>query len=720
MKNYSLLPLVGLLVTAQAQAYGWNYPAPEKAPEAGQSNGKTVLFDVSHGGTEGNADWVIDGAFSDFADALVTQGYRVKEYRGVDLNGNGVIDYVDDLNQPNAQGNEAIITYSAIAEADVLVLAETNRPFTQTEYAALEQFVAAGKGIFFIADHYNADRNLNTWDATEVFNGYNRSALSQYNLGGAYGDLRNPQQANAGWLAQNFGIRFRFNGVDYKAGVSGVEPSNQTEGLTQGVEPILMAAGATLAIVDETKAKGLVYFSSSDTPTKWRHAVDSGIYLGGRAEGPYVAIAKSGAGKAAFIGDSSPIEDASPKYKRQDNGNSKKTYPGWTDPGHASVLAVNIINWLATPESYTEFGSVAHPAGEPTPSPMVAVEQDDPDNGQPWSQPSGSYNPWDSSTFAFGAYGASSGPGGDNGGDPSDPTPPTGTLSVTQALALGQGTEVRVSGVITAELNGEYALLLADSSDNSVTINVKLESQYRAEFSPVNNPELIGKTLIVSGRRDSYMSGPSIEYVNEMAIAQPYQSVNEVLSLEEGAKVDMVGVVSAPFNSVYAVELTDESGVGSINVQLPSAFRAQYSPNNNADIVGALIRVQGKKQRYANLPGVKSVTAIDTLSMTEPVDPAPGGVPEQALSITEARALPSGQQVLVYGVITEAVNDVYGLKLEDGNSELLIKLEADQRGEFSPKLNPQLLQQTLVVRGKRDNYMSQPSIEQVSEIYLVD
>ena len=126
----------------------------------------------------------------------------MQEYRGVDKNSDGVIQFVDDYTTPttaNSNANEAVITYTAISHADVLVLAESNRPFTLAEQQALEDFVAAGKGIFFVADHYNADRNLNTWDSTEVFNGYNRSTLSQFNVGGSYGDLRNPG-TTSGWL----------------------------------------------------------------------------------------------------------------------------------------------------------------------------------------------------------------------------------------------------------------------------------------------------------------------------------------------------------------------------------------------------------------------------------------------------------------------------------------------------------------------------------------
>lgn len=616
MQRALLAGLLAFLLTP-AHAYDWNYPAPLKTPGA-NDNGKVVLFDVSHGGTEGNADWVIDGAFSDFADALVAEGYTVQEYRGVDKNSDGVIQFVDDYTSPtaaNSNANEAVITHAGISHADVLVLAESNRPFTQTELQALESFVADGKGIFFVADHYNADRNLNTWDSTEVFNGYNRSTLSQFNVGGSYGDLRNPGTATGGWLAEEFGIRFRFNAIDWHSGASGIEPASQVEGLTTGVGPVLMAGGATLAITDPNRAKGLVYFSTSDSPSRWTHAVDSGLYFGGTAEGPYVAIAKSGPGKAAFIGDSSPIEDATPKYKRQDNGNTKSTYPGWTDAGNAAQLSLNLIDWLATPESYTQFNSSAHPAGTATPTPMASEERDDPDNGQPWNTPSGGYNPWDASTFDYGAYGAPDGPGGSPGGGE--------VLSVSEALAEPTGTAVTVEGVITQAINGEYALEIEDSA-GSATLYVKLESQYRNDFSPRNNPSVIGETLQVSGERDVYMGEPSIEYVTDMQLVDSggggscgstgAVSVSDAYASSQGTPLTVVGEVIGGVNDPYALELGDLNNSTTVYVKLESDQRAEYSPANNPAMVGQTLEVDGVRDLYMSYPSLESVSRLSVIS----------------------------------------------------------------------------------------------------------
>jgi len=620
----------------QAAPFEWNYPAPVLTPDAASNNGKTVLFDVSHGGTEGNADWVIDGGFSDFAQALVAEGYTVAEYRGSDKNQNGVIDFVDDYNYPtsaNSAANEAVITYDAIKHANVLVLAESNRPFTRQELFALEAFVAAGKGIFFIADHYNADRNLNTWDATEVFNGYNRSNRAEFNIGGNYEDLRNPGNAS-GWLVQNFGIRFRFNAINWLSGVSGVVSISESEGITRGVSPVLMAAGATLAITDPERAKGLVYFAPSDRPSKWGNAIDSGLYYGGMAEGPYVAISKSGAGKAAFIGDSSPIEDSSPKYRREDSGSTKRTHPGWTDSGNAARLSVNIINWLATPESYTRFNSNAHPPGIVTPNPMAAIERNDPDNGQPWSSPRNGYNPWNKTTFAYGAYGAPNGPGGNvqtsssaTSSASSSAGSSTGTLSVSDALSLPTGTFVILSGRITQGINGQYALELVDPGNTSKTIYVKLEQSQRADFSPLLNPEVIGKIIEVSGSRENYMSRPAIKAVTSIKLLGNASSnietncdLVDVVSVETvygsnlGSDLTVLGTVLRGINDPYALELADLDLSTTIYIKLESSQRDEFSPANNPLIIGETVAVHGQRDTYMSYPSLESVDTIQVVS----------------------------------------------------------------------------------------------------------
>lgn len=715
-----------------AAPYEWNNTLPVKVPA--NPNGKIVLFDASHGGTEGNADWVIDGGFSDFADALVNQGYKVEEYRGVDLNNDGKIRYYDDLNNPaNSSRNEAIITYAAIQHADVFVMAETNRPLKISEYRALEQFIAAGKGIFFIADHYNADRNLNTWDATEVFNGYNRSNLPKYNYGGAYGDLRNPG-SRYGWLAQKFGVRFRFNAVDYKQGASDIAAPVNAENITQNVGPVLMAAGATLSIVDPLKAKGLVYFSASDTPRKWKHANDAGLYYGGAAEGPYVAISKAGAGKAAFIGDSSPIEDSSPKYRRQDNGRVKKTYPGFTDAGNAANLSVNIINWLATPESYTQFDNRnGHTSGTVTPTAKAPTEFNDPANGQPWSQPRNGYNPWNTDTFKNGSFGAPNALGGGNngggnngGGNNGGGGNNTGTdKSVADVLSFNNGTTVQVRGVVTQGINGVYALELKDEQNASQTIYVKLERSQRSRFSPQLNPSIIGKTLRVKGTKNNYMSSPGIRNVTSIEIVSGALSVSQALSKSNGSQVIVEGIITAGLNGPYALILTDSNNSSvSINVKLERRQRSQFSPQRNPSILNHKIRVKGTRNNYMSQPGIRNVTEITDLGSSSGGNNNGGGNGSgnnQYISVSDALNTSIGTRVEAVGFVIQGINGPYGLRLQDinnGSKTINVKLERRFRNQFSPRRNPSIVGKQIVVKGKRGSYMGQPGIRHVSSMMV--
>lgn len=505
---------------SEPQPYQWNLTIPEKKPMGG-GNGKLVLFDVSHGGASGQADWVIDGGFSDFADALAKAGFTVREYRGVDKNGDGVIRFFDDRD-PNAPNeNEATIELSAIQEADVFVMAETNRPLLKEEYETLVRFVESGKGLFLIADHYNADRNLDSWDATEIFNGYNRSTSDQFELGGNYGDLRNPGDATSGWLATNFGIRFRFNAIDCFRGASDIVAPEDTEQLTKDVRPILMAAGCTLAITDPVRAKGLVYLRPSDRAKSWSRAIegeDEGLYFGARDEGPYAAISKPNAGKAAFIGDSSPIEDNTPKYLNELDGRKKKLHNGWNDPGNAAKLCLNIVNWLATPEAYIGFTPEnSHTPGIATPEPLAAVELDDPADGQPWRELPGGYDPWNTDTFAPGSFGAKF-PRHSTAG--SGTTPQGGSsgnsLNVPQALGKPDGSVVTVEGVIIAEQNHEFGLRLSDSTTAPQFLSVQVPRDFRARFSPRLNSSAIGERVRITGKRGNYDRLPGIRDVSSI------------------------------------------------------------------------------------------------------------------------------------------------------------------------------------------------------------
>ncbi|MDR6725587.1 DNA/RNA endonuclease YhcR with UshA esterase domain [Paenibacillus amylolyticus] len=370
---------------ASVHAEGPTDPAPFiQAKVVNENAGKKVLFDNSHGQTAGAADWVIDGGFSDFGNALANDGYDVKELR-----------------------KTTPFTYEDLKEYSVFVIAEPQIPFKTSEQAAMKQYVEQGGSIFFIGDHYNADRNKNRWDGSEAINGYRRGAFEEPTKGMSTEERNSEAMQNVtstDWLSENFGIRFRYNALgDIDANI--IVPADQAFGITEGVSSVAMHAGSTLAITDPTLAKGIVYLPK--TNAKWNNAVDQGVYNGGGIEeGPYVAVSKLGAGKAAFIGDSSPVEDASPKYLREETGTRKTTYDGFKEADDA-VLLVNTVNWLATQENYTSLTEVAGleldtaTALLPFEEPAASTEP----QAEPWAAPAAGYKWYDRSTFKAGSYG---------------------------------------------------------------------------------------------------------------------------------------------------------------------------------------------------------------------------------------------------------------------------------------------------------------------------
>lgn len=377
----SLVTLGLLSNTSFAESY--KDKAPEILPNV--SNHKEVLVDNTHGQTAGAADWVIDGGFSDFAQGMANQGYTVKELR-----------------------KNTAITYEDIKDYEIFVIPEANIPFKASEQAAILKYVQKGGSVFFIADHYNADRNLNRFDSSEVFNGYRRGAFLDSTK-----DMSPEEKASekmqgvtgSDWLSAHFGVRFRYNALgDLTA--NNIVKGKDGLGITEGVNSVAMHAGSTIAITKPNIAKGLVYLPEGLTAAdKWKPAVDQGVYFGGgKKEGAYVAVSKVGLGKAAFIGDSSLVEDSTPKYLREDSGKPKKTYDGYKEQDDKKLLE-NLVDWLGTKESYKSFkGKVTLDEKSPLlqfEKPEVSTEP----QKEPWATPSQSYKWYDTSTFKPGSYG---------------------------------------------------------------------------------------------------------------------------------------------------------------------------------------------------------------------------------------------------------------------------------------------------------------------------
>lgn len=380
----SVLFVLQVIIPLNARAENASDPAPEIIPQ--NPNGYSILFDNTHGQTAGAADWVIDGGFSDYAEALADEGFYVKELR-----------------------KENPIEYSDLQDYEVFVIPEANIPFKVSEQAAILEYVENGGSVFFIADHYNADRNKNRWDAAEVFNGYRRGAYDDPTSGMSAEEASSEAMqgvVSSDWLADNFGVRFRYNALGDINANQIVVPA-ECFGITENVSEVAMHAGATIAILNPTIAKGIVYLPDGLTSEdKWSSAVDQGVYNGGGiAEGAYVAISKVAAGKAAFIGDSSAVEDATPKYRNEESGGTKRTYDGFSEVDDG-ILLIQLTCWLAEQEDYTSFESLGIPLDSETElhdfeMPELSTEPEP----EPWSTPASGYKWYDTSTFKSGSYG---------------------------------------------------------------------------------------------------------------------------------------------------------------------------------------------------------------------------------------------------------------------------------------------------------------------------
>ncbi|MGO1988315.1 DNA-binding protein [Mammaliicoccus vitulinus] len=386
-----LISLIGLLAFV---IVGCSNNASEKegkdgkvvlSPNSDEIKGK-VLFDSSHGQTAGSADWVVNGGFSDFAEALTKENYEVTDL-----------------------GFHQLLEYDTMKKYDLVVIPEANNPLKASEQQAIEKYVKSGGSTLMISDHYNADRNFNRWDSSEVMNGYRRGAYENPTKGMTSEESNSEKMQDVesrDFLNDVFGLRFRYNALG-NIKVDDLADDKDSFGITQGVNAVSMHAGSTVTITDPNKAKGIAFVPKLSKDDVWNHAVDQGIYNGGgKSEGPYIAISKVDEGKGAFIGDSSMVEDKSPKYKREDNGETKKTYDGFKEEDNQKMI-MQIVEWLNKKESDKDFSSMGIQLDEQTP----LLNFEEPKNSsevekEPWGTPKQGYKWYDASTYASGSYGA--------------------------------------------------------------------------------------------------------------------------------------------------------------------------------------------------------------------------------------------------------------------------------------------------------------------------
>ncbi len=130
--------MLGLLFVGLLTLPSWAEPA-------------RILFDDTHGQTAGNAEWTIQGAYSEMVDTIKAGGFAVDSLKMV------------------AADNKTI-TPELLAGYKGIILAEPNNPYAKAEQEAIVEFVRNGGGAFLIGDHGGADRDNDGYDAVKALN----------------------------------------------------------------------------------------------------------------------------------------------------------------------------------------------------------------------------------------------------------------------------------------------------------------------------------------------------------------------------------------------------------------------------------------------------------------------------------------------------------------------------------------------------------------------
>ena len=188
-------------------------------------SGASILFDHTKSEDAGNADWIIDGAYSDWADDLKALGYTVDELAPGDK-----ITYGDSSNPKD------------LSRYDVFVLPEPQNPFTDSEKNAILQFIQNGGTLIYIADHKSSDRDNDGWDSWNIWN---------ENLD----------------FDSVFGIILISTQIPSDTVITDIEP---IENLTDGVSSFGIWLGTAISVSDNAKA--VAWYDRSKGYAAWAYA----------------------------------------------------------------------------------------------------------------------------------------------------------------------------------------------------------------------------------------------------------------------------------------------------------------------------------------------------------------------------------------------------------------------------------------------------------------
>lgn len=279
----------------------------EAAVDAGTADGGArtiwVLFDAAHKNAVGNANWVLDSqapAPAPLHPTVETQWSGGISSWGFDLHATGRYEVrqlpVGVALSFGGGGPGDLGTF------DVFVTDEPEEPFTAAEQAALLQFVQAGRGILFVADHAGAKRCTTCTEAWRVINAV----------------------LVTGSFADTLGVRLDGNTIG-QSGLNGT--------VTGSPHAAHFAAGPF------GTASQLSFHSGSSVSAASANAVASVVVAGGGAGMMAVSSLPSG-GRVVVLGDSSPTDDGTCASC------GARLYDGWAEVSNANFI-LNATAWAA-------------------------------------------------------------------------------------------------------------------------------------------------------------------------------------------------------------------------------------------------------------------------------------------------------------------------------------------------------------------------------------
>lgn len=318
----------------------------------------TVLFDASHRQNAGNADWVIDADTFDLAQPHFPCGPGDVESEsnaqrvptppaaGIDASTpetywtGGISAFGVDLvklgHAVETLPEGADITFGDggnpqdLGNYDVFILPEPNRPYDPLETTAILDFVAAGGGLFLIADHQTSDRDCDGADSPHILNDLMGVVISGGQIAdfGLMGVVFNVEE-----IAGQTGADYWFtDAIDDNVSTDPADPIiSGPHGSGTGGLGLFGATAMTIDVATNPTVRGHVWKSEA---------------TGQGATRVTFATASYGGGRVAMIGDSSPADDGT-------GDPSDNLYFGW-DGASGGVgnkeIHLNAVEWLAGPD----------------------------------------------------------------------------------------------------------------------------------------------------------------------------------------------------------------------------------------------------------------------------------------------------------------------------------------------------------------------------------